>query len=398
MISNLIADSSGGVSQAEFDALDERVRFNSDSGIIGDLSVTKDNDTTLRISDPSGKGFQVVEKGTGIRTIVTLPSDITLNTVTEGLPASGSWFLTIKKYDGTWENPAQKYDVGTDITFEWFTSQPLGRGRGNKLILRKFFYPDGAGGILSLSGGSIFNDDHLNAHLFTVLGVGAANLAVSNDRVSTELDVSEGIGYRFGVYGRGIYSGVFPASQNIVSASGMNRPAGGTGLAVREHVFGRTNNPVQFYANLAAFPGTGSAGIYYVANDTLKVYVWDATVYTEAPFNFDYIDNTTFLAKDYWKYWDDSSRAFSDTLTSVLAPNNKWLHHYIYVFPFSQNPIWVTAQKVYDTVDEAEAEQYPVINTRTVEAVQICGIIINTSASDISSAIIQRGKKFRIDM
>lgn len=36
-----------------------------------------------------------------------------------------------------------------------------------------------------------------------------------------------------------------------------------------------------FYANLAAFPGTGKLGVIYIANDTNKIYKWDGTSYVE---------------------------------------------------------------------------------------------------------------------
>lgn len=38
---------------------------------------------------------------------------------------------------------------------------------------------------------------------------------------------------------------------------------------------------IQAYANLAAFPGTGSSGVIYVANDTGKTYHWSGSAYVE---------------------------------------------------------------------------------------------------------------------
>lgn len=43
----------------------------------------------------------------------------------------------------------------------------------------------------------------------------------------------------------------------------------------------QANDEVQHYANLAAFPATGTEGVVYIADDTDVVYVWDGAAYQD---------------------------------------------------------------------------------------------------------------------
>lgn len=54
----------------------------------------------------------------------------------------------------------------------------------------------------------------------------------------------------------------------------------GTGKAAASQLPGYVDDVLE-YANLAAFPGTGTTGVLYTAIDTNKVYRWTGSVYVE---------------------------------------------------------------------------------------------------------------------
>lgn len=356
MVTNWVPSSTTGQQMADgFNELILRNNRNSDSGVVTGVDVVKVTDTEFQITTGT---FQEVDKNTGalISTNVTTPINVTTvnnGAGNDGFPNSGSWYVTIKPYDGMWVDITRKKDIGTELTVEWFPQRPLGRGPAEGgVTLKKVFFVNAT--ILLTETARPYSFDGIDHVYEQVMGSGGRFCTLSNDRVTDEIDISEFISLRANAFGPGVHGGFSKQTNNIYD--GVLRDDGVTrGVPIRGHLFNlldASGGSNEYIPNVDVTPG----GTYYP---------W-----------WDYLDQTR-------------GQTPSAALTPTAAGSNRWVLHWITMFAGkddSQNPIIIWAEEDHSSPAEALAQPIPTFNSRTVDVTVLGGLLINTNDATLANA------------
>lgn len=354
-------NTTGAQMAQDFNNSDINIARASESGVVSGLDVVAISNTEIQIT---AGVFDVVNKVAGTITRTTVASAINIKTTSAGVPGpfppSGSWYVTIKKYDGTWVDVNKRFDFGTTLTVEWFSSRPAGRGPATGgVTLNKVFF---VGTTLTLGADRIYVYDGIEHYKDQVIGAGGRGCALSTNADTLKFNVNTFLSYRTNAYGAGIHAGNSLATTDV--SAGIFRSDGVTrGISMRGHLF-----------NLLDSSG-GS-------ND----YIANAAIITGGTYAL------------WWKYLD-ATRTVSPGagLLPTAAGSNRWVLHWIGMFAgknTSQNPILIWAPADYSSEAAALSQPIPSLNSRSLDLTILGGCLINTNSANLSSAQWIAGPRF----
>lgn len=334
----------------------------SETGVVSGVDVVVISNTEFQITTGV---FQEVNKesATITKTQVLSPISIkTVNSIPAGpFPNSGSWYVTIKKYDGTWVNVSRKFDVGTNLTIEWFPERPLGRGPATGgVTLKKVFFLNAITMLVETPRPYAF--DGVDHYQEQVLGSGGRGAMLSTNVDTNKININTFTSYRVNAYGPGVHSGKSLATQDIYQ--GVLREDGvSRGIPMRGHLYNLSDTSGgsnEYITNANITPG----GIYW----------------------------------QWWKFIDQTrTQTPSSSLTPTAVGTNRWVLHWIGMFAgknSSQNPILIWAENSHSTEDRALAQPIPTLNSRSVDLTILGGCLINTSEASLVNARWIPGPRF----
>lgn len=348
--------------QVAFSAVTSDVNRLSESGVVTGADIVVISNTVFQIT---AGVFQEVDKlnATVTKTEILSPINIsTVNNLPAGpFPNSGSWYVTIKKYNGTWANLSRKFDIGTDLTVEWFPERPIGRGPSSGgVTLKKVFFLNAV--TMLVETPRPYSFDGIDHYHEQIVGSGGRGCILSTNIDTNKINVNTFISYRANAYGPGVHAGNSLATTDIYQ--GIFREDGITrGIPMRGHLFNlldTSGGSNEYIANAAITPG----GIYW----------------------------------QWWKFIDQTrTQTPSSALVPTAAGTNRWVLHWIGMFAgksSSQNPILIWAENSHSTEDRALAQPIPTLNSRSVDLTILGGCLINTSEATLANARWISGPRF----